>query len=313
MAEPLARETILTPHAAAGPSPAVRRLRSSLPEAFRTRLRSARELAQELQDAAGEEAFATAVPALDRLLEGGLPRGQLVELIGSRTSGRFSMLLAALAAVTGTGEAAALVDLGDGLDPAAALGVGIDLERLLWVRPPTLKKALAAAEMLIAGGFPLVVLDLGQRGGRGNEAGWLRLARAARAHGSALLVGAPYRVSGTAAAVVLKAGRPRAAWRGGGGSPRLLAGVASRIVLEKCRSRLPGRTEDLALALAGAPKPAALTSPTLVSRPLPSPLTGRGGSPHLPSPPLPSPPSHLTGRGGRKPGVAAPYLRVAAG
>jgi len=290
MAEPLARESIITPHAA---SPAVRRLRSSLPEPLRSRLRSARELARELQDAAAEDdAFATAVPALDRLLAGGLPRGQLVELIGSRTSGRFSVLLAVLAAVTGTGEAAALVDLGDGLDPESALGLGIDLERLLWVRPPTLKKALAAAEMLIAGGFPLVVLDLGQRGGRGNEAAWLRLARASRAHGAALLVAAPYRVSGTAAAVVLKAERGRAAWRGGGGSPRLLTGVASRIVLEKCRSRLPGRTEDLAFALASAPRPAALTSPALLSRPLPSSLAGRGG---------------------RKPDVAAPYLRAVAG
>lgn len=251
MAEPLAKETIISP------SPAVHRLRSSLPEPLRSRLRSARELARELEDAAGEGAFPTAVPALDRLLAGGLPRGQLVELVGSRTSGRFSMLLSVLAAATSVGEAAALVDLGDGLDPAAARDAGIDLERLLWVRPPTLKKALAAAEMLIAGGFPLVVLDLGHRGGRGNEAAWLRLARAARAHDSALLVGAPWRVSGTAAAVVLKAGRPRAAWRGIGASPRLLTGVASRIVLEKCRSRLPGRAEELDLYLVEVPRPAA--------------------------------------------------------
>jgi hypothetical protein len=253
VAEPLAKETILTPPTSA----AVHRLRSSLPESLRSHLRSARELARELEDSAGEGAFPTAVPALDRLLAGGLPRGQLVELVGSRTSGRFSMLLAALAAATSMGEAAALVDLGDGLDPISARNAGIDLERLLWVRPPTLKKALAAAEMLIAGGFPLVVLDLGHRGGRGNEAAWLRLARAARAHDSALLVGAPWRVSGTAAAVVLKASHSRAAWRGIGGSPRLLAGVASRIVLEKCRSRLPGRTEDLDLALAEVPRPAA--------------------------------------------------------
>ncbi len=255
MAEPLARETILTPPPAAASSPAVRQLRSSLPAALRSRLRSARELEQERRETAEEGVFSTAVPVLDRLLDGGLPRGRLVELIGSRSSGRFSLLLAALAAVTSTGEAAALVDLGDGLDPEAALSAGVDLERLLWVRPPNLKKALAAAEMLIAGGFPLVALELGPppvRGGRGAEASWLRLARAARAHRSALWISTPYRVSGTAAAMVLKAGRGRAAWRGGGGSPRLLAGVAARVVLEKCRSRLPGRSEDLAFAMAGA-------------------------------------------------------------
>ena len=45
--------------------------------------------------------------------------------------------------------------------------------------------------------------------GRGVEAVWLRLARAARSHGAALLVGSPYRVSGTAASVVIKAERAR--------------------------------------------------------------------------------------------------------
>jgi hypothetical protein len=262
MAEPLSKNVLENPI-----NPALSRLRSALPEAFRSQIRSARELDRDLRDAAGEGAFPTAVPVLDRLLDGGLPRGQLVELVGSRTSGRFSTLLAALAAVTGAGEAAALVDLGDGLDPEVARALGIDLDRLLWVRPARLKDALAAAEMLIAGGFPLVALDLGLppvRGGRGIEAAWLRLARAARAHDAALLVGSPYRVSGTAAAAVLKAGRARTAWRGGGLSPWLLDGVASRIEIEKVRGRLPGQGEDFRLTVEELPRPAAPPRPVLV-------------------------------------------------
>lgn len=269
MAEPLARETLLEPSFGTA-SPAVRRLRSLLPEAFRSRLKSARELEQEIRDAAGEGSFPTAVPALDRLLGGGLPRGQLVEMVGTRTSGRFSALLAVLAAATGIGEAAALVDLGDGLDPGAALSLGADLDRLLWLRPTTLKKALAATEMLLDGGFPLVVLDLGNpplRGGRGAEASWLRLARAAQAHDAVLLVGTPYRVSGTAAGVVLKAERGRAAWRGDGGSIPLLDGIALRVVLEKQRGRLPGSSEDLTLTAPGSPKPAAPAIPPPETRP----------------------------------------------
>jgi hypothetical protein len=245
---------------------ALSRLRAALPEELRGRLRSARELEVERQDAAGEGAFATAVPVLDRLLAGGLPRGQLVELVGSRTSGRFSTLLAALAAATGMGEAAALVDLGDNLDPAAAAGLGIDLDRLLWVRPARLKDALAATEMLIAGGFRLVVLDLGAppvRGGRGIESAWLRLTRAARTHDAALLVGSPYRVSGTAAAAVLKADPGRGAWRGGGASPWLLDGFASRVVLEKLRGSLPGRSEELRLTVEALPCPAAPPRPRM--------------------------------------------------
>jgi hypothetical protein len=236
---------------------ALQRVRSALPEELRGRLRSARELERTLRDEEEEHPpLVTAVPALDRLLDGGLPRGHLVELVGGRTSGRFSALLTALAAATSIGESAALVDLGDALDPAAAGALGIDLERLLWVRPKDLKEALAATEMLIGAGFALVVLDLGAppvRGGRGVEAGWLRLARSARAHGSALLVGTPYRVSGTAASAVLKAGRARALWQGGEGSPWLLGGLSARVEVEKHRRRLPGQSEGLNLTMADAP------------------------------------------------------------
>ncbi|MES1244275.1 MAG: hypothetical protein ABUT39_21900 [Acidobacteriota bacterium] len=251
--------------------PALRRLRSVLPEDLRRHVRSARELDRGLREARraeSESSLPTAVPALDRLLDGGLPRGQLVELVGSRTSGRFSAVLAALAAATGVGEAAALVDLGDALDPALARDLGVDLQRLLWLRPVNLKQTLAAAEMVLASGFPLVILDLGAppvRGGRGLEAAWLRIARAAKAHNAALLVSSPYRVSGTAASVVLKAERARAAWQGEGHQVRLLSGAASRLQIEKCRGKLPGQSEDLKLSLSPFPLP-----------PAPSPVPGEG-------------------------------------
>jgi len=218
-------------------------------------------------------------PGLDELLGGGLPRGKLVEMIGARSSGRFSAVLATLAAATMAGEAAALVDLGDGLDPQAAAALGLDLRRLLWLRPTLLKQALAGAEMLLGGGFPLVVLDLGNppvRGGRGAEAGWLRLARTAQAQGAALLVASPYRVSGTAAAVVLQAARGRPCWHGWHGrhgwdetseaSPWLLDGLSCRVTLEKCRGRqLPAASMGLQLQLS----PLALTAPATPAAPAP--------------------------------------------
>ena len=80
MAEPLAKETIIEQQPlAAAPGLAIHRLRSSLPEALRPCLRNARELARELRESGDAGCFPTAVPALDRLLDGGLPRGQLVE------------------------------------------------------------------------------------------------------------------------------------------------------------------------------------------------------------------------------------------
>jgi hypothetical protein len=257
VAEPLIR-TFESPEDEAAGS-VLRRLRSVLPGGLQRHLRSAREMDRELREARRQphqgdtgSSLPTAVPALDRLLDGGLPRGQLVELVGSRTSGRFSTVLAVLAAATGIGEAAALVDLGDALDPALARELGVDLQRLLWLRPTNLKHALAAAEMVLASGFPLVAVDLGAppvRGGRGLEAAWLRIARAAKAHNAALLVSSPYRVSGTAAGVVLKAERARAAWEGEGRSVRLLSGAASRLQIEKHRGRLPGQSEELRWAL----------------------------------------------------------------
>lgn len=253
--------------------PALQRVRSALPAELRSRLRSARELDRTLRDEEEEHPpLVTAVPALDRLLDGGLPRGHLVELVGGRTSGRFSALLSALAAATGTGESAALIDLGDALDPAMAAALGCDLERLLWVRPKDLKEALAGTEMLIGAGFSLVVLDLGHppvRGGRGVEAGWLRLARTARSHGSALLVGSPYRVSGTAASAVLKASRPRTLWQGGEGSPWLLGGLSARIEVEKHRRRLPGQSEGMMLAAAEAPPAPRVETPQSITTNLP--------------------------------------------
>ena len=222
----------------------------ALPAAFARQIRTARELADEQRQAPEDARLTTASRGFDRLLEGGLERGAMIELIGRRSSGRFSLVLTALAAATQAGEAAALVDLGDALDPRAARAAGVDLERLLWVRPRRLKEVLASAEVILASGMPLVVIDLGMPpvpGGRGVEASWLRLARSARSHRAALLISSPYRVSGTAARAVIEARSAHATWRShGDGSPRLLRGVAARLELVKSRkAQRQGAAETL--------------------------------------------------------------------
>ena len=207
-----------------------------------------------------EAPLPTSLAELDRLLGGGLERGALTELIGGRSSGRFGMVLAALAAATAAGEATALIDLGNGLDPQAALDAGCRLERLLWARPERLRDALAAAEMAIQSGFALVVLDLGcppVPGGRSSESSWVRLQRAAAAQGAALFVSAPYRVSGTAAATVLRARARRVLWNGAEGEPRLLAALAAHLALEKSRQmemtqQTATREAQLALRVPGS-------------------------------------------------------------
>jgi len=73
------------------------------------------------------------IPALDALT-GGLPRGCLTEICGPASSGRTSVILAALASATRRGEYCALIDASDALDPHSLAATGIDLDRLLWVR-----------------------------------------------------------------------------------------------------------------------------------------------------------------------------------
>ena len=79
------------------------------------------------------EMVSSGIPALDTLT-GGLPRGCLTEICGPASSGRTTLLLAALAAATQRGEFCAVVDASDALDPQSAMAAGVELDRLLWVR-----------------------------------------------------------------------------------------------------------------------------------------------------------------------------------
>jgi hypothetical protein len=231
------------------------RIRQSLDATLARKLSSASDLSR-LVELRRRTSFTTAVAPFDALLGSGLERGKLVELVGRRSTGRFAIVLSTLAATTQSGEAAALVDLGDGFDPQLGEAAGIELPRLLWVRPESVKHAVMSAELLITTGFPLVVVDLGLqlRGRRAHEAAWVRLARAAEAHGAALLLSSPYPTSGTAADAVVTATRSRAVWQGSGGTPRILAGTACELTVEKLRGRSPGRHQPLEVTSPDKPR-----------------------------------------------------------
>jgi recombination protein RecA len=79
------------------------------------------------------EMVTSGIPALDALT-GGLPRGCLTEICGPASSGRTTLLLAALAAATRRGEYCAVIDASDALDPNSLAAAGIDLDHLLWIR-----------------------------------------------------------------------------------------------------------------------------------------------------------------------------------
>src|SRR5271168_1934087 len=96
-------------------------------------------------------------------LTGGWPRGCLTEICGPASSGRTTVLLAALAAATRRGEFCVVVDASDALDPQSVASAGVELDRLLWVRcaedspEHRLEQLLRATDLLLESrGFGMI-------------------------------------------------------------------------------------------------------------------------------------------------------------
>jgi RecA/RadA recombinase len=194
----------------------------------------------------------TGLVEIDRLLGGGLQRGCLCEIAGPPSSGRTSLGLSLLARATAAEEVCAWVDAADGFDPPSAEAAGAVLERVLWARPGPgargASEALRCAERLVeTGGFALVLLDLSRREREVPRAAWARLARAAEASGSALLVLSQERAAGSQAAVALELSPARACF---GGMPLLLEALEIEAVLVRQRGAPAERTALLRLAAA---------------------------------------------------------------
>ncbi|NOJ93572.1 recombinase RecA [Corallococcus coralloides] len=104
----------------------------------------------------------TGVDAVDALLpQGGLPLGHSVELCGEAASGRTSLALRAVASAHRELRLCAWVDGPKELYPPAAAALGVDLERLLVVRPQAFaQRAWAAVQLARSGAFTAVVVDL---------------------------------------------------------------------------------------------------------------------------------------------------------
>ncbi len=187
---------------------------------------------------------ATGIASLDALLGGGFPRGRIAEVVGPRSSGRTSVLLGVLAGATARGAVTALVDATDGFDPASAQTLGVDLDRLLWVRcGGALRKAVQAADVVVrGGGFDVVVVDWGELPpwalARVPAAAVVRLQRAVEATPTAFVLSGARRVAGSLAAVAVALAAGRAGWAVGG--PGLLARLEAEARLVRSRERAPG-------------------------------------------------------------------------
>ena len=194
------------------------------------------------------------LPWLDAVLGGGWPCGRISEICGPPSSGKTSLGLALLAAATRRGELAACIDVDDALHPRCAAASGVDLQRLLWVRPPALRAALRCTELVLrSGGFTLVVLDLGLQSARVPPPAWLRLLRAAEHARSAFVVLALRRVAGSFAFLSLRVQPRRVRWQPGAWP--LLDGFASSVRLERNKLGVLRATEIEVQGAGGAASP----------------------------------------------------------
>jgi hypothetical protein len=204
--------------------------------------------------------LATDIAPLDAVLRGGLPRGQLSEIAGPRTSGRTTVLLQMAAAVTRRGELTALIDTSDSLDVASAVAAGVDLNRLLWVRGEgsalkggvvkdgavdrAVDRALKALNLVLqSGGFAMVAIDLADLPvvalKRLPFTTWLRVQRTVEGSETACVLIVPEPIARSAGGLTLTlAGQ--AGWAGTADRSRRLVGVDVGVRIVSPRRRIDG-------------------------------------------------------------------------
>src|ERR1700704_4072980 len=91
---------------------------------------------------------------------GGLPRGRVVEIYGSESSGKTTLALHVIAEIQKKGGTAAFVDAEHALDPVYAGKLGVDINELLVSQPDTGEQALEITDTLVrSGGVDIVVID----------------------------------------------------------------------------------------------------------------------------------------------------------
>lgn len=217
---------------------------------------------------------------LNRTLEGGLPRGELSEFAGPRSSGRTTLMHAALAGATRNDEPAAVVDALDRLDIESVAAAGVRVSNLLWVRGSmtsaeavrgpswpgldrAVERALKAFTLVIESRvFGVAACDLADVPApvlrRLPFTTWFRLARLVKGSRTAALVVASERLGRSAGGVTILLGDsqpsgprvsgchgdPSLQWRGTSDRARLFEGIVPRARVVRSGAPVAPVTQD---------------------------------------------------------------------
>lgn len=103
----------------------------------------------------------TGSPSLDLALGvGGIPRGRIIEIYGTESSGKTTLVLHIVSEIQKKGGKAAFVDSEHALDPEYANKIGVKTKELLISQPDNGEQALDIVEALVrSGAIDLIIVD----------------------------------------------------------------------------------------------------------------------------------------------------------
>ncbi len=91
---------------------------------------------------------------------GGVPRGRVIEIFGSASTGKTSLSLHILAKAQKEGSVGAFIDVENALDPQYAKRIGVNINELLISQPDSGEQALQIVETLVRSGeVDVIVVD----------------------------------------------------------------------------------------------------------------------------------------------------------
>ena len=107
------------------------------------------------------EAVSTGSLTLDAALGiGGLPKGRVIEIYGSESSGKTTLALQVIAETQKQGGSAAFIDAEHALDPKYAENLGVNIDDLLLSQPDSGEQALEITDTLVrSGAINTLVID----------------------------------------------------------------------------------------------------------------------------------------------------------
>lgn len=91
---------------------------------------------------------------------GGIPKGSIIEIFGSKSSGKTTLTLHAIAQAQKKGGTCTFIDAEHALDPVYSKKLGVNIEELIIFQPDTGEQALEIADTLVRSrAIDLVIID----------------------------------------------------------------------------------------------------------------------------------------------------------